>query len=101
MSDSQSGSEDESVGGGGRSSHDNPLAVLQDKLKELNTAYELVLKNSHQLSKLAAELESKGNSDGGKPKEKFALLKITSSAIVKVSLLKSVFEQPRNIFSFS
>lgn len=101
-SDSQSGSEDESIGKGSRDSggstntagaanattHDNPLATLQDKLKELNTAYGLVVKNSHQLTKFASELESGANigTGAGKPNEKFALLKITSAAMVKVRM---------------
>lgn len=66
--------------------HDNPLATLQEKLKELTAAYELVVKNSHQLTKFASELES-GTSkpNSGKPMEKFTLLKITSAAVVKVT----------------
>lgn len=89
VSDCQSGSEDEDEvkegGAGGvcnSGPHDNPLAVLQVKLKELSTAYELVIKNNHQLAKFASELESGGSA--GKPKEKFALMKITSAAVVKV-----------------
>ena len=98
-----SGSEDETPGkrGGDRrrggpaeravgatpDAHDNPLATLQEKLKELTTAYELVVKNSHQLTKFASELESGSSKpNSGKPVEKFALLKITSAAVVKVSL---------------
>ena len=65
--------------------HDNPLAMLQEKLKELNKAYELVVKNSHQLTKSASELDSGGNKPVGKLVEDFTLLKITSAAIVKVS----------------
>lgn len=66
--------------------HDNPLATLQEKFKELNTAYELVVKNNHQLTKFASELESGASKpNAGKPMEKFALLKITSAAVVKVS----------------
>lgn len=73
--------------GASGSTHDHPLASLQEKLKELNTAYNLVVKNSHQLTKFASELESGASkSNAGKPKEKFALLKITSAAIVKVSV---------------
>ena len=65
--------------------HDNPLATLQEKLRELTTAYELVVKNSHQLTKFASELESGSSKpNSGKPMEKFALLKITSAAVVKV-----------------
>lgn len=68
--------------------HDNPLAALQLKLKELTTAYELVLKNSHQLTKFASELESSASKpNSGKPVEKLAMLKITSAAIVKVCLV--------------
>ena len=80
----------ESKGGGasgsGSSAQDNPLATLQLKLKQLTTAYDLVLKNSHQLSKLSSELESvSGSSKAAKPTEKFALFKLTSAAMVKVS----------------
>lgn len=89
MSDDQDESEDESEGtAGAGAAVDDPLAALQEKLKELSTAYELVVKNSHQLSKLTTELESgssKGASAGTKPKEKFALLKLTLGAMVKVS----------------
>ena len=102
MSDGgSSGSEDEVSGkrvGGARrglskergvgatpDTHDNPLATLQEKFKELNTAYELVVKNNHQLTKFASELESGASKPtAGKPMEKFALLKITSAAVVKV-----------------
>ena len=94
-----SGSEDEGSGksrGRGQSAerttraapdnHDNPLAALQEKLKELNAAYELVVKNSHQLTKFASDWESGANKPStGKPMEKFTLLKITSAAVVKVS----------------
>ena len=105
MSDGgSSGSEDEAAAGKGSSgrsrersgeggvgsvpdTHDNPLATLQEKLKELNTAYELVVKNSHQLTKFASELESGANKpNAGKPMEKLTLLKITAAAIVKVRL---------------
>lgn len=85
VSDCQSGSEDETKEGGGRSSEgprEDVLIVLQQKLKELTTAYELVVQNSHQLSKFASEQESGGSA--GKPKEEVALLKITSTVVVKV-----------------
>ena len=68
------------------------LAALQEKLKELNKAYDLVVKNIHQVSKVTTDLESgSGNPKGEsaasapKPKEKLALLKLTSGAMVKVS----------------
>lgn len=86
--DVSDGSEDEAKGGAATADstttapHENLLTALKDKLKELTTAYELVVKNSHQLSKFAGELESEGSV--GKPKEKVALLKITSAAVVKV-----------------
>lgn len=87
VSDCQSGSEDEAkergaAGGSSASPHENVLTALQEKLKELTTAYELVVKNCHQLSKFASELESGGSA--GKPMEKVTLLKITSTAVVKV-----------------
>lgn len=90
-SDCQSRSEDESTEGGatagsvavgGNGPHENLLTTLQDKLKELTAAYELVVKNSHQFSKFAGELESVGSA--AKAKERVALLKITSTAVVKV-----------------
>lgn len=93
VSDCQSGSEDDAQEGGatvgnsaavGSEPHENILAALQDKLKELMTAYELVVKNSHQLLKFASELELESGGSAGKPKEKVALFKITSSAVVKV-----------------
>lgn len=105
MSD-QSESEDEAVGGhagGGYvavvSGHDNPLAAMQLKLKELTTAYDLVVKNSQQLSKLASELESvPGSKAAVKPAETLALLKLTSSAIVKVG---AVMEYTQLIVCYS
>lgn len=84
----QSDSEDEEDGAKA-SGHDNPLAAMQLKLKELTTAYDLMVKNNHQLSKLASELEnapsSKGASPAAKPAETFALMKLTCSAVVKVT----------------
>lgn len=66
--------------------HDHPLAPLQEKLKELTTAYDLVVKNSHQLSKFVSDLESGASkATAAKPKENLALMKITSAAMVKVS----------------
>ena len=92
VSDSRSGSEEDepasrgATGGSGpvgnTGPHENLLTTLQDKLKELTAAYELVVKNSHQFTKFAGELESGGNA--AKAKEKVALLKITSIAVVKV-----------------
>ena len=90
VSDCPSGSEDEgkeegatgsgiTSGGGSGGPQESLLSTLQDKLKELTTAYDLMVKNSHQLSKFTSELESGGNS-----REKIALLKITSAAMVKV-----------------
>lgn len=77
-------------GAANTTTHDNnPLASLQEKLKELNTAYGLVVKNSHQLAEFASELKS-GGTGAGKPNEKFALLKITSTAIVKVWIILNV-----------
>lgn len=80
-SDNPSGSEDES----GAVVHKNPLATLQEKLKELNSAYDVVAKNSHQLSKFASDLEGGGSGSASvKPKEKLALLKLTSGTMLKV-----------------
>lgn len=101
MSDSDS--EDNAAGatgGGGsgsRKSPDNPLALLQEKLKGLSAAYDLVVKNSNQLMKIANMWESGGG--GGelseqKPKEKFALFKITAEAMMKVKKIHTHIAPP-------
>ena len=66
--------------------HDNPLTSLQQKLGGLSEAYDLVVKNSSQLLKFAGEWEGGEVADGetAKPKEKFALFKITAEAMLKV-----------------
>ena len=84
----QSESDGEAVGGGTggaeSSANANPLANMKLKLKELTTAYDMVVKNSHQLSKLASELDSTSELKASKPAETLALLKLTSSAMMKV-----------------
>ena len=79
----QSGSEDESDGPKASGSPDNPLAALQAQLKELVTAYDLVVKNNQHMTRLAQELETSGKTVG-KPSENVALVKLTCSAVVKV-----------------
>lgn len=81
-SDSQSEFED----GAGGGSHD-PLAALREKLKGLSAAYDLIVKNSQQLLKFANEWEESGAISDVKPKEKFALFKITAAAMVKVRVI--------------
>ena len=66
--------------------NENPLDLLHDKLKELNAAYELVVKNSHQI--FPTEWEN-GANVSKKPKEKIALFKIASLAMIKASSLMS------------
>lgn len=83
----QSGSEDELDGMKGHDDHSNPLAALQSKLKEVTTAYDLVVKNNQQMTKLASELEAASSSKGsGKPVETVALMRLTCSAVVKVGM---------------
>lgn len=78
--DSDSASGDEEEGGG-----DNPLSSLKEKLEEVSNAQELMEKNSHQLLKLLSDLEEgHGRSAAAKAKEKLALFKLTSAALVKV-----------------
>ncbi len=86
MCEDHSGSEDEGDGAQANGDHDNPLAVLQTKLKELTTAYDLVLKNCQSMAKLASDLETSQSSKqgAGKPAENVALIKLTCSAMVKV-----------------
>ena len=81
--ESESESELEEDGGGGG---DPPLKTMEEKLRDLNTAHDLVVKNSHQLMRLITEVEEGGV---GKPncaklKEKLTLFKLTTTAMVKV-----------------
>ena len=81
--ESESESELEEDGGGGG---DPPLKTMEEKLRDLNTAHDLVVKNSHQLMRLITEGEEGGV---GKPncaklKEKLTLFKLTTTAMVKV-----------------
>ena len=66
----------------------NPVAVMQEKLKELSAAHDLVIKNNAQLVKQIAEIESgvMGGVSGwmSKLKERLALFKLTSDAMAKV-----------------
>lgn len=72
--------EEESGGG------EHPLLIMQEKLHELNTAHDLVVKNSHQLMRQISEVEEGGllKANGSKLKEKLTLFKLTTSAMVKV-----------------
>ena len=63
---------------------DKPLAALQKTLRELNTAYELVEKNNHQLVQQIAETEVERGGVTAKLKERLALFKLTADAMVKV-----------------
>ena len=86
--DSEGGTdtEDESGGGGGAGgggSNEDPLTSLHDKLKELTTAHDIVVKNHNQLTKVIGDLEEGGGR--GKVKEQLALFKLTAVGIVKVS----------------
>lgn len=79
--DSDSGTGDEEEGG------DNPLSTLKEKLDELNNAHDLMEKNCHQISKLLSDLEEgMGRNAAVKAKEKLTLFKLTSAALVKVSV---------------
>ena len=81
--DSLSESEDEE-GAVSSSKKDKPLAALQKKLRELNTAYELVEKNNHMLVQQIAETEVERKEVTSKLKERLALFKLTADAMVKV-----------------
>ena len=96
-SDTESGEEgDDGVGGGGGGGGtvaDNPLASLKEKLRELSTAHDLVVKNCHQVMKLIpTEVVEEGGGGGGrgnggggsKLKEKLTMFKITANAMAKV-----------------
>ena len=72
------------IGGGGF--NDDPLTGLQDKLKELSLAHDIVVKNGHGLTKKIGELEeSVGKGIEGKLSEQLALFKLTALGMIKVS----------------
>ena len=81
--ESESESELEEDGG---STGDQPLKTMEEKLRDLNTAHDLVVKNSHQLMRLIAEVEEGGlvKPNCAKLKEKLTLFKLTTTAMVKV-----------------
>ena len=85
LDESDAGSGEEGVFEGGRGNH---IAAMQEKLKELSAAHDLVIKNNAQLVKQIAEIE--GGAVGGasiaKLKEKLALFKLTSDAMAKVGI---------------
>ena len=100
--ESDAGSGDEGVPGGG-GPKENPVAVMQEKLKELSAAHDLVIKNNAQFVKQIAEIESGmvGRAAGwmSKLKEKLALFKLTLDAMAKVIKCVSVLMQP-NLITF-
>ena len=81
--ESESESEREEDGGG---TGDQPLKTMEEKLHDLNTAHDLVVKNSHQLMRLITEVEEGGlvKPNCAKLKEKLTLFKLTTTAMVKV-----------------
>lgn len=83
--ESDAGSGDEGVAEGG---HGNPVSAMQEKLKELSAAHDLVIKNNSQLIKQIAEIEggTVGRASIAKLKEKLALFKLTSDAMAKVDM---------------
>ena len=63
-----------------------PLLSMEEKLLELTTAHDLVVRNSHLLVRQISEVEEGGllQANGSKLKEKLALFRLTTSAMVKV-----------------
>ena len=80
--ESESESELEEDGGAA----EQPLKTMDEKLRELNTAHDLVVKNSHQLIRLITEVEEGAlvKPNFAKLKEKLTLFKLTTTAMVKV-----------------
>ena len=70
---------------GGRG-NGNPVTAMQEKLKELSAAHDLVIKNNALLIKQIIEIEGGAVSGASlaKLKEKLALFKLTSDAMAKV-----------------
>ena len=90
--ESESESELEEDGGAA----DQPLKTMDEKLRELNTAHDLVVKNSHQLIRLITEVEEGAlvKPNFAKLKEKLTLFKLTTTAMVKVCLLQNLINTP-------
>jgi len=69
------------VSSGAGASNEDPLTSLHDKLKELTTAHDIVVKNHNQLTKTIGEREERGSS--GKTTEQLALFKLTAAGMGK------------------
>ena len=65
-------------------SEEDPLTELKDKLSELLTAHNMIQSRHHELMKAITDLEGGKDKNGAKLKEKAALFKITSDAMIKV-----------------
>ena len=78
---------DDSDDGGEDEDSDQPLVNLRDKLKELTETHDLVLKHGHTMLRQLAELDNDQLLPGAvaKVKEKIALFKLTTGAMMKVS----------------
>ncbi len=66
-------------------SDEDPLTELKDKLSELSTAHNMIQSRHHELMRAVNELEAGKDKNGAKLREKAALFKITSDAMIRVS----------------
>ena len=83
-------SPDDSDDGGEDEDNDQPLVNLKDKLKELTETHDLVLKHGHAMLRQLAEVEGDKQLPqvaAGKVKEKIAMFKLTTGAMMKVIIM--------------
>ena len=67
---------------------DQPLELMKDKLRELTEAHDLVLKHGHTMLRQLSDVENDQLAAGtmSKVKEKVAMFKLTTGAMMKVCL---------------
>ena len=68
---------------------DQPLDQMKDKLRELTEAHDLVLKHGHTMLRQLSDIEGDQLAAGTmtKVKEKIAMFKLTTGAMMKVSVV--------------
>ena len=80
--------------GGEDEEQDQPLDQMKDKLRELTEAHDLVLKHGHTMLRQLSDIEGDQLAAGTmtKVKEKIAMFKLTTGAMMKVSCVVCVID---------
>ena len=85
---------DDSDDGGEDDEQDQPLVNLKDKLRELTETHDLVLKHGHAMLRQLAEVDGDQvlppAGAVAKVKEKIAMFKLTTGAMMKVHVISIV-----------